>query len=77
MIKIFQKFENFKFYPKITKNGVIKNIDLHPINSINYATDLYQTFEEEVPGPLVPDKIQKHEKIKYFKKLLKFVILKY
>ena len=36
MIKIFRKFENFKFYPKITKTGVIKNIE-HSINSRNYA----------------------------------------
>ena len=36
-IQIFQKFEKFKFYPKITKTGVIKNVDHHPINFRNYA----------------------------------------
>ena len=39
-IQIFQKFEKFKFYPKITKTGVIKN-DHHPINSRNYAAAYY------------------------------------
>ena len=39
-IQIFQKFERFKFYPKITKTGVIKNVDQHPINPRNYAAIL-------------------------------------
>ena len=52
---------NFKFYPKITKIGVIKKVDHHPINSRNYAAAYYQTLEE-VLGTMVPEKIQKHEK---------------
>ena len=61
-MKTFQKFEKFKFYPKITKTGFIKSIDRHSINSRNYAASYFQTFDE-VPGPLVPEKIQEHEKI--------------
>ena len=34
----------FKFYLKITKIGVIKNVDHHPINSGNYAAAYYQTL---------------------------------
>ena len=44
--KIFQKFGNFKFYPKITKTGIIKNVDHRPINSRNYAAAYYQNLEE-------------------------------
>ena len=53
-IQIFQKFEMFKFYPKITKTGVIKKVDHHPINSKNYAAAYYQNLEE-VRGPLLPE----------------------
>ena len=60
--KKYQNFENFKFYPNITKTGVTKNIDHNPINSRNYAAFYYQTLKE-VPAPLLPEKIQKHEKI--------------
>ena len=75
-IKFFQKFEKFKFYPNITKTGVIKNVDHHPLNFRNYAAAHYQTLEE-VPWHLLPRKIQKKKmkNCKYFKKL-KFVILK-
>ena len=62
-IKIFGKFEKkFKFYPKMVKTGVIKNIDHLSINSRNYAAAYLQTLEE-VRGPLVPEKIQKHKKV--------------
>ena len=48
----------------------MKNVDHHPINSRNYAAAYYQTLEE-VPGPLLPEKNQKHEKTaNNFKKLL-------
>ena len=40
----------------------MKNVDHHPINSRNYATAYYQTLEE-VPGPVLPEKTQKNEKI--------------
>ena len=43
------------------KAGVKKN-DRIPINFTNYAAAYYQTLEE-VPGPLLLGKIQKHEKI--------------
>ena len=56
-IKFFQKFEKFKFYPKITETRVIKNV-----NSRNYAAAYYQSLEE-VPWPLLPEKTEKHEKI--------------
>ena len=56
-IQIFQKFEKFKFYPKNTKIGVMKNNNHHPINSINYAAAHYHTLEE-VRGPLLPEKNQ-------------------
>ena len=64
MIKIFRKFEEdfFIFYPKISKTVVIKIIDHHSVFSRNYAAAHYQTLEE-VPGPLVPERIQKHEKL--------------
>ena len=45
-IQIFQKFEKFKFYPKIIKIGVIKSVDHHPMNSRNYAAAYSQTLEE-------------------------------
>ena len=64
-MKIFQKIEMFKFYPKITKTGNIKNhhpIDHHPINPRNYASAYYQNMKE-IPRPLLPEKIQKHENI--------------
>ena len=61
----FQKFEKFRFYPKITKTGVIKNVDHHPTTSRNYATAYYQTLEE-VRLPLMPEKNQKHEKLQVF-----------
>ena len=67
-IQIFQKFEKFKFYPKITKTGVIKNVDRHLINSRNYASAYYQTLEE-VRGPLLPEKNKKkHDKFQLFEK---------
>ena len=50
------------FYPKITKTGGIKNIDHHAVKTRNYTTSYYQTVQE-VPGTLVLEKIQKHEKI--------------
>ena len=62
LIKIFRKFEDYKFYPKISKTIVIKTIDHHSIYSINYAAAYYQTLEE-VSGPLVPERFQKHEKV--------------
>ena len=58
-IKIFQNFENFKFYPKITESGAIKKGDHHPINSKNYAADYYQNLKD-APGPLL-EKIKKLE----------------
>ena len=63
-IQIFQNFEKFKFYPKIIKTGVIKNVDHHPINSRNYAAAYCQTLEE-VRGPLLPEK-SRTKKCKYF-----------
>ena len=39
-----KKIEKIKFYPKITKTGVIKNVHHHPINSRNYAAAYYQTL---------------------------------
>ena len=36
-IKNFLKMKKFKFYQKISKTGVIKNIDNYHINSRNYA----------------------------------------
>ena len=69
------KLKTFE-YLNITKTEDIKTVDQHPINSRNYAVAYYQTLEE-VPGPLLPEKIQKHEKIaNTFEKLIKFVILK-
>ena len=56
-IQFFQKFEKFKFYPKITKTGVIKKVYQLPNNSGNYAAAYYQTLEE-VRGPLLPEKNQ-------------------
>ena len=55
----------------ITKTGVIKNIDHNPINSRNYDAAYHQNLEE-VPRPLLPGKIQKHEKFaeKIFKNCL-------
>ena len=53
----------------------MKNVDHHHINSRNYAAAYYQTAEE-VRGPLLPEKIKNMRNCKYFKKLLKFVILK-
>ena len=46
MIKIFQKF-----YPKITKTRVIKNIDHYPINSRNYAAASSQTLGGDSRSP--------------------------
>ena len=40
----------------------LKNVDYNPINSRNYAAAYYQTLEE-ARGPLLPEKIQKHETI--------------
>ena len=75
-IKIFQKIEKFEFYPKITKTGIIKNVDHHRINSRNYAAAYNQTLEE-VRGPLLPEKKSKKMKnCKYFKKLPELVIIK-
>ena len=71
-IQIFQKFQKFKFIQKLLKLDSKKNVYNHLINSRNYFKTL-----DEVPGPPVPEENQKHEKMnKYFKKLLKFVILK-
>ena len=67
MEKNFPKIQNFKFYPKNTRTGV-KKIDHHSINSRNYAAACYQTLEE-VPGPVVPEKTQKHEKKQIFLKI--------
>ena len=64
-IQIFQKFEKFKFYPEITKTGVIKNVDHYPINSRNYAAAYCQTLEE-VRGPLLPGNNEKYEKLQIF-----------
>ena len=38
MVKKIQKNKHSKFYPKITKTGVIKNVDHHIVTSRNYAT---------------------------------------
>ena len=38
----------------------MKNTDHHSINTRKYAAVYYQTLEG-VPGPLMPEKIQKHE----------------
>ena len=65
MIKFSKKHKNFKFYPKITKTEVIKNIGHHPINSRNYAAAYYQTLEE-ITVPLVLQKNQKQEKLQLF-----------
>ena len=46
----------------MTKTGVLKNVHHDPINSRNKAAAYYQTLEE-VPGPLLQEKIQKQEKI--------------
>ena len=67
-IQFFQKFTKFKFYPKTTKMGVIKNVDHHPFNSRNYAAAYYQTLEE-VRGPLLPEKIKNVKNCKYFKNI--------
>ena len=45
----------------------MKKVNHHPINSINYAAAYYQTLED-VPGLLVPEKTQKHEKMQIFQK---------
>ena len=50
--KIWKKF---KFFPKIIKTWVIKNIDHISINSGNYAAAYYQTLEK-VPRVLLPNK---------------------
>ena len=47
-------------FSNITMTGVIENVDHNPIISKNYAA-VYQTLEE-VPGPLLPEKNQEHEK---------------
>ena len=57
-----QTFSKILHYPKITKSGVIKTIDHHPINSRNCATAYYTTLEE-VPWSLVPEKSRKQEKM--------------
>ena len=67
--------KRLNFIQKVTKTGVIKNIDQHPVNSRNYAAGYYQTLEE-FPGPLLPEKIEKWKNCKYFEKFLKFVKLK-
>ena len=67
-IKIFRKLEEFKFYPKITKTGVINKVYQHPINSRNYAAAFYQTLEE-VPGPLLPEKFKNMKKLRKFLKI--------
>ena len=46
----------------------MKNVDHHHINSRNYATAYYQTLEE-VRGPPLQEKNQKHEKLKIFLKI--------
>ena len=46
----------------MTKTGVLKNVDHDPINSRNKAAAYYQTLEE-VPGPMLQEKIQKQDKI--------------
>ena len=57
--KLSKIVKNLNFI-QITKTGV-KNVNYHPINSRNYAAAYYQTLEE-VPAPLLPEKVQKNEK---------------
>ena len=66
-IKTFQNFEKLNFYPNITKTGVIKNVDNHPINSHsqNNAAAYYQKMKD-VPGPLLPEKNQNMKKLQIF-----------
>ena len=56
-MEIFQKIQNLKLYPKSTKTEVKKMV-ITIINSGKNAAAYYQILEE-VPGPLVPEKIQK------------------
>ena len=63
--KILRKLENNKFYPKTTKIRVRKNIAHHSINSRNYAAAYYQILEE-IPGPLLPEKIKNMKKLQTF-----------
>ena len=70
--KFFKKnLKKIIAYPKNFKIGA-KN-DHHPLNPGNYTATYHQILE---PGPLVPEKSQKHKKIVIFLKLLKFVISK-
>ena len=65
--------KKLKIYPKMTKTGVIKKVDHHPIN---YTAAYYQILEQ-VPGPMLLENIKKHKKIaNTLKKLLKFLKLK-
>ena len=76
MIKFFRKFEkSLKFYPKIIKTGVTRNIDNNFINSKNYAAVYCQTLEE-VQGPWCRKNFKNMKKLQNLEKMLKLVILK-
>ena len=66
-IKIFRKFEKFKFYPKITKIGVIKMLITNPSTLETMQQLIIKTWMSQ---GLLPEKVQKHEKIaNIFKKI--------
>ena len=68
-IQIFQQIEKFKFYPKITKTGVKKMINI-PL-FLQTMQQLSIKTLEEVRGPLLPKKNQKHKKLQIFLKIAK------
>ena len=63
MIKIIRKLKKkLKFIQKLLELKSFKKLITNLLTRSNYAAAYYQSLEE-VPGPLVQEKIQKHEKI--------------
>ena len=54
-------FRKLKFYQRIAKARINKEIDNRSIISTDYASVFYQNMEED-PGPLMPEKIKKTSK---------------